>query len=103
LNKRQPNSLAFYHRLAGRHWDIIAGLILAFGAVHMETPNTILDRIFFAADSLYEEAGRDKFPSVDALGKTARVSIDDASAGMNLWRRRSVFTPAKASSIVGCS
>lgn len=69
----------------------------------METPNIILDRIFFAADSLYEQAGRDKFPSVDALGKTARVSIDDASAGMNLWRRRSVFTHAKTSSVAGRS
>lgn len=52
----------------------------------MEPPKDTLDRIFSAADSLYEQAGRATFPTVDAVRKTARVNMNDASAGMKQWR-----------------
>ena len=53
----------------------------------MELTKDTRDRIFAAADSLYEQAGRAAFPTVDAVRKTARVNMNDASAGMKEWRR----------------
>lgn len=53
----------------------------------MELNKDTRDRIFAAADSLYEQAGRAAFPTVDAVRKTARVNMNDASAGMKEWRR----------------
>lgn len=52
----------------------------------MEPSKDTLDRIFSAADSLYEQAGHAAFPTVDAVRKTARVNMNDASAGMKQWR-----------------
>lgn len=53
----------------------------------MELAKDTRDRIFAAADSLYEQAGRAAFPTVDAVRKVARVNMNDASAGMKEWRR----------------
>lgn len=53
----------------------------------MELAKDTRDRIFAAADSLYEQAGRTVFPTVDAVRKTAKVNMNDASAGMKEWRR----------------
>ncbi|MCC8533910.1 DNA-binding protein [Xanthomonas phaseoli] len=53
----------------------------------MELPKDTRDRIFAAADSLYDQAGRAAFPTVDAVRKSARVNMNDASAGMKEWRR----------------
>lgn len=53
----------------------------------MELTKDTRDRIFAAADSLYEQAGRAAFPTVDAVRKTAKVNMNDASAGMKEWRR----------------
>lgn len=53
----------------------------------MELAKDTRDRIFAAADSLYDQAGRATFPTVDAVRKTARVNMNDASAGMKEWRR----------------
>lgn len=53
----------------------------------MELTKDTRDRIFAAADSLYEQASRTNFPTVDAVRKTARVNMNDASAGMKEWRR----------------
>jgi colicin import membrane protein len=53
----------------------------------MEPPKETLERIFSAADALYEQADRAAFPTVDAVRKTARVNMNDASAGMKQWRR----------------
>lgn len=47
----------------------------------------VRDRIFAAADDLYEQGGREGFPTVDAVRKTARVNMNDASAAMKEWRR----------------
>ena len=53
----------------------------------MELNKEIRERIFTAADSLHEQSGRESFPTVDAVRKTARVNMNDASAGMKEWRR----------------
>ncbi|QSQ62217.1 DNA-binding protein [Xanthomonas translucens] len=53
----------------------------------MEISKDTRDRIFAAADSLYDQAGRSAFPTVDAVRKAARVNMNDASAGMKEWRR----------------
>lgn len=47
----------------------------------MELASDTLARIFSAADSLFEEAGQSGFPTVDAVRKSARVNMNDASAG----------------------
>lgn len=53
----------------------------------MEITKEARDRIFAAADLLYEQAGRESFPTVDAVRKQARVNMNDASVGMKEWRR----------------
>ena len=53
----------------------------------MELVSTTRDRIFAAADTLYEEGGRSDFPTVDAVRKSARVNMNDANTGMKEWRR----------------
>lgn len=53
----------------------------------MEINKETRDRIFAAADQLFEQGGRDAFPTVDAVRKLARVNMNDASAGMKEWRR----------------
>lgn len=53
----------------------------------MEITKETRDRIFAAADQLYEQAGRESFPTVDAVRKQARVNMNDASVGMKEWRR----------------
>lgn len=53
----------------------------------MELAKETRDRIFAAADLLYDQADRAAFPTVDAVRKTAKVNMNDASAGMKEWRR----------------
>ena len=53
----------------------------------MDLTKDTLDRIFAAADSLYGQNGRTAFPTVDAVRKTAKVNMNDASTGMKQWRR----------------
>lgn len=53
----------------------------------MEITKETRERIFAAADQLYEQAGRESFPTVDAVRKQARVNMNDASVGMKEWRR----------------
>lgn len=52
----------------------------------MDTLTTARDRINNAADALYEETGRQVFPTVDAVRKRAKVNMNDASVGMREWR-----------------
>ena len=56
----------------------------------MELAKDTLDRIFAAADSLHDQNGRAGFPTVDAVRKTARVNMNDASTGMKQWRRAQI-------------
>ena len=53
----------------------------------MEISPNIQERIFSAADALYQDAGRLIFPTVDAVRKFAKVNMNDASSGMRVWRR----------------
>lgn len=53
----------------------------------MEVSPNIQNRIFSAADALYQEAGQQAFPTVDAVRKFAKVNMNDASVGMRAWRR----------------
>lgn len=53
----------------------------------MELPKETRARIFSAADALYDQADRATFPTVDAVRKTAKCSMNDASTGMREWRR----------------
>lgn len=62
----------------------------------MELTKDTRDRIFTAADSLHEQAGRAAFPTVDAVRKTAKVNMNDASAGMKEWRRAQTAQAAPA-------
>ena len=56
----------------------------------MELATDTLERIFAAADTLYDRAGRAGFPTVDAVHKTARVNMNDASTGMKQWRHAQI-------------
>lgn len=52
------------------------------------------DRIFAAALELYEQDKRERFPTVDAVRKLAKVSMNDASAGMKAWRKQQMHQAA---------
>ena len=47
----------------------------------------VYERICASADALHVQGGGAAFPTVDAVRKAARVSMNDASAGMREWRR----------------
>ena len=49
--------------------------------------NEIRQRIFAAADTLYVANGQNGFPTVDAVRKSAKVNMNDASEGMREWRK----------------
>lgn len=53
----------------------------------MDLSPTIRDRIFSAADALYQAAGRQGFPTVGAVRKAAKTNMNDTSSGMRAWRR----------------
>ncbi|MGD0962194.1 MAG: DNA-binding protein [Methylomonas sp.] len=50
-------------------------------------PADIRERIIQAANDLYEQAGRQSFPTVDQVRRYARVDMNAASAIMREWRR----------------
>jgi colicin import membrane protein len=50
------------------------------------------NRIITAANQLFEQAGRAGFPTVDAVRRTARANMNDASAVMKDWRRMQTAT-----------
>ncbi|MFB9038024.1 DNA-binding protein [Xanthomonas arboricola] len=53
----------------------------------MDPSQDARDRIFKAADALYDQAGREVFPTVDAVRKAAKVNMNEASTVMKEWRR----------------
>jgi colicin import membrane protein len=53
----------------------------------MDVSKEIRDRIYAAADALYDQAGRTGFPTVDAVRREAKVSMNDANAVMRDWRK----------------
>ncbi len=55
--------------------------------MNVQMSKEVRDRVFAAADALYEQSGHEGFPTVDAVRKAARVNMNDASAAMKEWRR----------------
>ena len=53
-------------------------------------------RIFAVANALYEEGGRNTFPTVDAVRRAAKVDMNAASLVMREWRRMQTAAPAPA-------
>jgi len=51
-------------------------------------PSDVRDRIVAAAVSLFEQAGRTDFPTVDQVRRMARVDMNAASTVMREWRRQ---------------
>lgn len=51
-------------------------------------PSDVRDRIIAAAVSLFEQAGRADFPTVDQVRRMARVDMNAASTVMREWRRQ---------------
>ncbi|WP_056153975.1 DNA-binding protein [Duganella sp. Leaf126] len=62
----------------------------------MNTDTDIPTRIMSAADALFEQGGGIQFPTVDAVRKAARVSMNDASQVMKAWRRAHLAGPKPA-------
>ena len=56
----------------------------------------IEDRIFAAANALYEEGGRQSFPTVDVVRKAVRASMNDVCTAMRTWRNLQKIQPAPA-------
>lgn len=57
-------------------------------------PSDVRERIVAAAQSLYEQAGRESFPTVDQVRRVARVDMNAASAVMREWRRQQTVQAA---------
>lgn len=52
-----------------------------------QIPAEIRDRITAVANELFEDAGREAFPTVDAVRRAARADMNTTSAVMREWRR----------------
>lgn len=50
--------------------------------------STVIERIEQVADKLYSEIDRERFPTVDAVRRAARVDMNAASVVMKNWRRK---------------
>lgn len=59
----------------------------------MSIPVEIKERIINAASKLYEDAGREAFPSVDSVRREARVDMNSASSVMREWRKAQTAAP----------
>jgi chromosome segregation ATPase len=62
----------------------------------MEINPEIRERILAAAGQLFEQAGRKELPTVDAVRKLSRTSMNDASAVMREWRRSQIVAATAA-------
>lgn len=66
----------------------------------MTTQNDTEIRISEAANRLYEAAGRDKFPTVDAVRREARADMNTTTLVMKSWRRQQTAQPEAVRSSV---
>jgi chromosome segregation ATPase len=57
-------------------------------------PSDVRERVVSAANTLYEQAGRETFPTVDQVRRTAKVDMNAASAVMREWRRQQTVQAA---------
>lgn len=59
-------------------------------------PADVRERIIAAAAELYEQAGRENLPTVDAVRRAARADMNTTSAVMKGWRRAQTVQAAPA-------
>ena len=62
----------------------------------MDTNPESRERILSAAQTLFEQAGRTELPTVDAVRKLSKTSMNDASAVMREWRRSQIVAASAA-------
>jgi colicin import membrane protein len=62
----------------------------------MDTNPEIRERILSAAQTLFEQSGRKELPTVDAVRKLSKTSMNDASAVMREWRRLQIVSASAA-------
>ena len=62
----------------------------------MEMNKETEERIFAAANSLYEEGGRQSFPKVDVVRRVAQANMNDVSTAMKKWRTLQMTQAAPA-------
>ena len=62
----------------------------------MDTNPEIRERILAAAGQLFEQSGRKELPTVDAVRKLSKTSMNDASAVMREWRRSQIVSASAA-------
>src|ERR1700677_835744 len=62
----------------------------------MDTNPEIRERILAAAGQLFEQSGRKELPTVDAVRKLSKTSMNDASAVMREWRRSQIVAATAA-------
>lgn len=56
----------------------------------MKNGGEAFERVWSAADALFEQGDRSVFPTVDAVWKAAQVNMNDASTAMREWRQRQI-------------
>ena len=54
------------------------------------------ERILNAAHQLFEQSGRKDLPTVDAVRRVSKTSMNDASAVMREWRRLQIVSASAA-------
>ena len=59
----------------------------------MNVPAEVRDRIISVANRLYEEGGRNSYPTVGAVRSEARVDMNSASEVMKDWRKAQTAAP----------
>jgi colicin import membrane protein len=62
----------------------------------VDTNPEIRERILAAAGQLFEQSGRKELPTVDAVRKLSKTSMNDASAVMREWRRSQIVAATAA-------
>src|SRR5450631_3101278 len=67
-------------------------MLLAPGKKHMDINPESRERILNAAHQLFEQSGRKDLPTVDAVRRVSKTSMNDASAVMKEWRRMQIVT-----------
>src|SRR5476651_1468215 len=62
----------------------------------MDTNPESRERILSVAQMLFEQSGRKELPTVDAVRKLSKTSMNDASAVMREWRRLQIVSASAA-------
>jgi colicin import membrane protein len=70
----------------------ITTYIIRPGKKHMDINPESRERILNAAHQLFEQSGRKDLPTVDAVRRVSKTSMNDASAVMKEWRRMQIVT-----------